>query len=235
MRILVTRPQPGAARTARALRERGHAPIVAPLLQIEILAEIDPDTGSWNAILLTSANALCGIGKFASRRELHDLPIFAIGDATAKTARDNGFTNVTSADGNVDDLVDLVASRLKPPARFLYVAGEERAGDLAGALRARNFEVDLVVVYRLVGAKLLPEPATAALGGDIDGVLHFSCQSAAAFINAARNSRLLEAALTRPVHFCMSEQVAAPLRAAGAANIRVAARPDEQGLLELCR
>ena len=134
----------------------------------------------------------------------------------------------------LNDLINLVASRLKPPARLLYVAGEERAGDLAGALRARNFEVDPVVAYRLVGAKLLPEPAAAALGGDIDGVLHFSRQSAAAFINAARNSRLLEAALTKPVHFCISEQVAAPLRAAGAANIRVATRPDEQGLLELC-
>jgi uroporphyrinogen-III synthase len=234
LRILVTRPQPSAADTAMALRARGHAPIVAPLLQIEIFAEIDPDTGAWDAILLTSANALCGIGKFASRRELRDLPIFTVGDATAKTARDNGFTNVNSADGNVDDLADLVGSRLKPPARLLYVAGEERARDLAGALRARNFEVDLAVVYRLVGAKLLPEPAAAALGSEIDGVLHFSRQSAAAFINAARNSRLLKAAMTKPVHFCMSEQVAAPLRAAGAANIRVAARPDEQGLLELC-
>jgi uroporphyrinogen-III synthase len=234
LQILVTRLQPGAAQTARALRERGHAPIVAPLLQIEVLSEIDPDTDSWDAILLTSANALCGIGKFAARRELRDLPIFAVGDATAKTARDNGFANVTSADGNVDDLAKLVAARLKPPARLLYAAGEERAGDLAGALRAKNFEVDLVVVYRVVGAKLLPEPAAAALGGDIDGVLHFSRQSAAAFINAARNSRLLEAALTKPVHFCLSENVAAPLRAAGAANIHVAARPDEQSLLELC-
>jgi uroporphyrinogen-III synthase len=234
LRILVTRPQPGAAQTARALRERGHEPIVAPLLQIEILAEIDPDAGSWNAILLTSANALHGIRKFASRREWRGVPIFAVGEATAKAARDKGFTNVTSADGNVDDLINLVASRLRPPARLLYAAGEERAGDLAGALRAQNFKVDLVAVYRLVGAKLLPEPAAVALCGEIDGVLHFSRQSAAALISAARNSRLLEAALTKPVHFCISEQVAEPLRAAGAANIRVATRLDEQGLLELC-
>jgi uroporphyrinogen-III synthase len=234
LRILVTRPQPSAAQTARALRERGHEPIVAPLLQIEILAEIDPDTGSWDAILLTSANTLCGIGKFASRRELRDLPIFAVGDTTAKTARDNGFTNVTSADGNVDDLADLVGSRLKPPARLLYLAGEERAGDLAGALRAKNFEVDLVVVYRFLTAQLLPQPAAEALAGEIDGVLHFSRASAETFLQAARSSKLLDAALTKPVHFCLSENVAAPLREAGAAQIRVAARPDEQGLLELC-
>jgi hypothetical protein len=36
------------------------------------------------------------------------------------------------------------------------------------------------------------------------------------------------------VHFCLSEQVAAPLRAAGAARIQVAAQPNESALLELC-
>ena len=101
-------------------------------------------------------------------------------------------------------------------------------------MRAKNFEVDLVVVYRFLTAQLLPQPAAEALAGEIDGVLHFSRASTETFLKAARNSKLLDAALTKPVHFCMSEQVAAPLRAAGAANIRVAAGPDEQGLLELC-
>ncbi|MEE7475054.1 uroporphyrinogen III synthase, partial [Methylobacterium hispanicum] len=32
MRIWVARPEPGAARTAARLRERGHLPLVAPVL-----------------------------------------------------------------------------------------------------------------------------------------------------------------------------------------------------------
>jgi uroporphyrinogen-III synthase len=234
VRILVTRPQPRAADTALALRARGHEPIVAPLSEIELLSDIDPKTGPWTAILLTSPNGLCGIASFAWDKKWHDIRVFAVGDVTAKAARDMGFVEVASAGGNVNNLVDLVTARLKPPARLLYLAGEERAGDLAGALRARNFEVDLVVVYRFLTAQFLPGPAAAALAGEIDAVLHFSRASAEDFLKAARSSNLLEAALTKPVHFCLSEQVAAPLREAGAARIQVAARPTQDALLELC-
>ena len=234
MRILVTRSQPNAAKTAAALRARGHEPIVAPLLEMELISEVDAKDGPWTAILLTSVNGLRGIGSFASDKKWHGIPVFAVGDMTAKAARDMGFADVTSAGGNADDLATLAAARLIPPARLLYLAGEERAGDLAGALRAKGFEIDLVVVYRLVVAHDLPDPAAAALAGEIDGVLHFSRHSATTFLDAARNSNLLDAALNKPVHFCLSEQVAMPLREAGAANIRVAARPNADALLELC-
>ena len=38
MRLLVTRPEPDAARTAEALRARGHEVLVAPLLRVETIA-----------------------------------------------------------------------------------------------------------------------------------------------------------------------------------------------------
>ncbi|MGO8923967.1 MAG: uroporphyrinogen-III synthase [Xanthobacteraceae bacterium] len=234
MRILVTRSQPRAADTALALRELGHEAIIAPLFEIELLSDVDPKTGPWTAILLTSANGLWGIASFAWDKKWQGIPVFAVGDVSAKAARDMGFVEVASAGGNVNDLANLVAARLQPPARLLYLAGEERAGDLAGALRSKNFEVDLVVVYRFLTAQFLPEPAAAALAGEIDAVLHFSRASAEDFLKAARNSNLLEAALTKPVHLCLSEQVAAPLREAGAARIQVAAQPTQDALLELC-
>ncbi len=234
MRILVTRPQPRAADTAAALRARGHDPIVAPLSEMQYLGDADPKDGPWDAILLTSANGLWGIVSFAHDKKWHGIPVFAVGDVTAKAARNMRFANVTSADGDVTALVNLVTARLRPPARLLYLAGEERAGDVAGALRRENFEVDMVVVYRFVTAQILPAPAAAALQGELEGVLHFSRASAENFLNAARNSDLLDAALNKPVHFCLSDQVAGPLREAGAAHIRVALRPTQEALLELC-
>jgi len=200
VRILVTRPQPGSMKTAVALKERGHEPITAPLFQMEILSKVDPDAGPWTAILLTSGNAIWGIANLAWRDGWRAMPVFAVGERTAKAARDEGFTEVTYASGNVNDLVDLIAARLKPPARLLYLAGQERSGDLAGALRAR----------------------------------HFSLHSAEAFVRAAGNAGLLAAALAKPVHYCLSDQVAEPLRRAGAAKLRIAARPDEDALLALC-
>jgi uroporphyrinogen-III synthase len=72
------------------------------------------------------------------------------------------------------------------------------------------------------------------LNSELDAVLHFSRASAKDFLKAAANSHLLEAALKKPVHFCLSEQVAAPLREAGAVRIQVAARPTQDALLALC-
>jgi uroporphyrinogen-III synthase len=234
VRILVTRPQPRADATALALRARGHEPIVTPLSEIELLSEVDVKSGPWDAILLTSANGLGGIASFARNSQRRGVPIFAVGDVTAKAARDMGFTQVTSARGNVNDLIKLVTARLKPPARLLYVAGAERSGDLAGALREQDFEVDLVVVYRLMPARVLPEAAAAALAAEnVDAVLHFSRAAAETFLNATRNSNLLAAALNKPIHLCMSEQVALPLRDAGAVRVQIAAQPNEEALLEV--
>lgn len=234
MRVLLTRPQAEAVRTAAALRARGHEPIVAPLLAIEILPDADFGAGPWTAILVTSANAVRALAEHGRREELHDVPAFTVGDRTAGAMRDAGFSNVTSADGNVSDLAKLVTARVKPPARLLYLAGEERAGDLAATLRAADFTVHAALVYRAVSSGHFRREAVEALMAGIDGVLHFSRRSAEAYVHAATRSDLRPAALTRPTHFCLSARIAEPLKDAGAVSIRIAARPDEAALLALC-
>ena len=232
MRFLITRSQPSAARTAIALRAHGHEPIIAPLFHIEIIAEADLSTGPWAAFLITSVNALWALANQTLRDEVRTVPVFTVGERTAQAIRGHGFTAVASADGNVTDLANLVAARLKPPARLLYLAAEVRAGDLAGTLRALGFVVDVVVAYRAVVADALPAKAAAALTGGIDGVLHFSRRSAETYVHAARNAGLLTSALN-PVHFCVSAQVAEPLIEAGAVDVRVATEPNEAAMLAL--
>ena len=230
MRLLITRPQPGAARTAAALRARGHEPIIAPLTWIETLSQADLSAGPWAAFLLTSVHALRGLA--THRAELRSVPVFTVGEATARGIRRRGFGTVISADGNVTDLANLVAARLQAPARLLYLAGEDRAGDLAGDLRALGFLVDMVVVYRAVAAERLPPEAMNALSAGIDGVLHYSRRSAEAYLDAARRSGVFARAI-EPAHICLSGQVAEPLVQAGASTIRVAPRPNEAALLGL--
>ncbi len=234
MRILLTRPEADAARTAETLRARGHEAIVAPLLAIEILPDAELGAGPWAAILVTSANAVRAIAGHKRRDQLRGIAVFAVGSHSAQDMRAAGFADVSSADGNVTDLANLVAARLTPGARLLYLAGEERSGDLAGLLRARDFAVDTALVYRAVVAADLPRHAVAALAAGIDGVFHFSRRSAEAYVNAARKAGLGEAALTKPVHFCLSARIAEPLVRAGAAKVRIAARPEEAALIALC-
>ena len=155
MRLLVTRPEADAERTATALRARGHTVVVAPLLRIEPVEDAEIGAGPYAAILVTSANA-AAIAKHRRFADLRSLPVFAVGGRSAEAMRAVGFADVTSADGDVRDLARLVGERVKSGTAFLYLAGADRAGDLAGRLSGRGFNVRTAVIYRAVAVAVLP-------------------------------------------------------------------------------
>src|SRR5436305_8404106 len=130
MRLLITRPEPDATRTAQTLRARGHEVLMAPLLFTQTLdAEF---AGPYGAVLMTSANAARAVAAHGRAGELRALPAYVVGSRTAKAAREAGFADVESANGALADLVRLVATRFggsRTPV--LYLAAEHRAGDLA--------------------------------------------------------------------------------------------------------
>jgi len=228
VRILVTRPN--GERTAAELRARGHEPVVAPLLRIEPIGDVDLG-GAWIAIVLTSANAARVVAAHPRFDELKALTVYAVGRRSAEAARESGFADVISADGDVTDLAGLVLERAGE-GTLLYLAAEDRVGDLAGELAGHGLAVHTAVIYRAVPVETLPDHARAAIAGWVDGVLHYSRRSAEAFIACARRAGVLDQALAC-VHYCLSAQVAEPLRQAGAAKIRTAPRPDEAALLDL--
>jgi uroporphyrinogen-III synthase len=230
MRLLITRPASEGARTAAALQSQGHETLLAPLLRIESLAA-DFGTGPWDGVIMTSANAARALSDHARRNELLPLKLFAVGRNTAHAARACGFGDVVSADGDVSDLLALLARSPGHAGRLLYLAGADRTVDLSAALAPVGMHVDTVAIYQAVAETRLPSEVEAAFAaGEIHGVLHFSPRTAAAFITAA--AQVAPAVLALP-HFCLSAAVAKPLQAAGARDLRVAARPDEAALLEL--
>lgn len=230
MRVVVTRPQADGARTAAALEARGHEVLLAPLMQVErMVADL---SGAWGGVIVTSANAPGALDE-AAKAALLGLPVYAVGQRSAEAARAAGFTDVVSADGDARDLARLIAQRQKPAtAPLLYLAGEDRAADLVSALAARGLTAELRVVYRAVTLPFPPELEAALAGDDVEAVLHFSRRSAQNYVAGAREAGIAEQALA-VVHYCLSEQVAEPLRAAGAGEVAVAPRPDEAALTAL--
>lgn len=233
MRLLVTRPEPDCECTAVRLRAHGHDAIVAPLLRIEFLSP-DFGPGPFAAVIVTSANAARALAVHPRRQELLRLAAYAVGRRSADAVREAGFQAVVSADGDVKDLIRLVGSRLAgTTAPLLYLAGRDRAEDLGAALGRYGLSVRTVTVYRAVMRSTLPPETRAALSsGGLDGVLHYSRRSAEAFVSAADASGVLTPALVLP-HYCLSADVAAPLAAAGARNVKIAARPEENALFQL--
>jgi uroporphyrinogen-III synthase len=228
MRLLVTRPEPDAARSADALRVRGHQVLVAPLLQTQMIAA--DFGGPFAAILMTSANAARAAAAHPCAAELTALPALTVGARGAEAARAAGFTNVVSAEGALADLVRLAAQRFTA-GRLLYLAGEDRAGNLARDLSAHGMAVETAVIYRAVARETLPDEIVDAIDR-LDGVLHYSRRSAETLLRLTERAGLHGAALNL-AHYCLSGEVAVPLRQAGARRLHIAAHPDETALFAL--
>ena len=120
--LVILRPEPGATATAKRATALGLTPVIHPLFAIEPLPWDAPDPTLFDALLLTSANALRFAGDAVTR--YRDLPIFAVGAATAQAARHAGFSQVTEGSGNAAD--SLHALGKSGYSRPLHLSGEDR-------------------------------------------------------------------------------------------------------------
>jgi len=229
LRALVTRPRAEAGNLAEALAARGIAALVEPLLDIHYQSGPAPDLARVQAILCTSANGVRALARVTDER---DVPLFAVGDASAVRAREEGFAKVESAGGTVTDLIRLARELLCPEGeRLLHVAGSVAAGDLAGELRALGFAVDRAVLYE---ARPAPRLSAAAVrefaAGSVDVALFFSPRTAAIFARLAERAGLADA-----MHGVTAISLSAAAEAAlGDLCFRarhIAERPDQAGLL----
>jgi uroporphyrinogen-III synthase len=199
MHLLVTRPGADAERTAQALRARGHKVTVAPALQFEAIADV-AFAGPFTAIAMTSANAARALMSHPQRAELTPLRVFTVGWHTAAAAQAAGFARIESADGGLPDLVRLIAASLRG-GRVLYLAADDRSGDLAGALAAYGIAVDTVVIYRMVTNPRLAQELSAAIDDRLDGVLHYSSAPAPPACSTPRSASPITACRARsPPH-----------------------------------
>lgn len=234
MRLLVTRPLPDAGRTAERLRELGHEAVVAPLLEIDLDPSAVPPLGGAQALIVTSRNALRALDARGLSDAERKRPLFAVGESTARMARETGFSSIHTGGGTAERLAPLIVSTCKPDAGpLIHLAGEKTAWDLKGALEAAKFTVAQPVVYRAVPANELPAPALEALAaGRLDGVMLMSPETAKIY------AALLAAHDIGPVsakmrHFCLSQAVAVELSPLPGAIPEVAAEPTQEALLAL--
>jgi uroporphyrinogen-III synthase len=229
MRVWVTRPEEDAAELAEALRAEGIEVLVEPLLRIVYVDGPPLDLAGVQALLATSAN---GIRAFTRRSEQRDVPVLAVGDATARAARAAGFTSVESASGDVGALADLARRRLHPArGPLLHVAATEVAGDLAATLAADGFGYRREVSYRARTADRLSDELAANLGrGAVDAVLVFSPRTGVTLVRLLQAAGLSTAA-RRAICFCLSHAVAAAIAPVAWREVVVAKQPTQAAMI----
>jgi uroporphyrinogen-III synthase len=233
MRLLVTRPEPDASRQAEKLRAMGHEPVLAPLLTIEMLPGVALRLDGAQAVIVTSRNVLRAVAARAELIEARDLPLYAVGDATARAAAELGFRQIVAGPGTGEQLADLITRELDPSnGALVHLAGGMLAFDMKSALEAKGFTIRQPVLYQAVPAEALPPEALALLrDGRLDGAIFMSPRTAAIFSTLAA----AEGAVTQvsQLHcYCLSQSVAEALGSLGAKAV-VAAHPREEELLAL--
>ncbi len=123
MKLLIIRPQPGADATARLARLAGIEPVISPLFEIQPLAWLAKNAAHYDALMLTSANAVRHAG--AALAALLPLPVYAVGEATANAARAAGFRVIFA--GGTDANALLVQAAVNGDARLLWLSGEHQS------------------------------------------------------------------------------------------------------------
>lgn len=229
MRVLITRPQPEADRTAALLAELGHEPVLAPMLVPEIILPGCIDLSDIAALAITSGRVPALLAAHPQAADFLKLPVFAVGDRSALAAGNAGFSQVTSAGGAVEDLAARIGQ--KPPAgTVLYLAAETRAGDLERLLADRGIQCQTLPAYRMEPVQTLPPAILDDLKHSrIDSIPVYSRRTAEAFKTALETNDLWP--LPKKVHVAaISALAAGPLSAH--IPVEIATRPTEADLLE---
>lgn len=230
MKMLVTRPEPDAQSTLARLQALDIEAIAAPVMTRQTLDAGLPPGEGFSAMVLTSANAIRALADRGMIERYRHLPVFAVGDRTARDATEMGFQRVSSAAGALQDLVNAMTIA-RVPGPIFHPTGRHQSGDLAKALAPLGVMVVTAKIYDMVAVEALPEAIMAELGTGIGAVLAYSRRSAEIFAGLAaglgreqrRNLGML----------CLSEAVAEPLLEARFSRIGLADLPDEDAMMSL--
>lgn len=216
--ILCIRPEPGLSDTIAKGRERRLDIVPCPLSVIESVRWTAPDPSAFDALLIGSANVFRHGGEELA--EMRALPVYAVGEATANTAREAGFPVAKTGRGGLQSVIDHAAVQ---PMRYLRLGGEERV-----PLSLPTWQsMEEIAVYRSKPLEL-PEDRARLLKNGACVLLH----SAAAARHFTHECKRLELDKTVFTLLALGPRIA---QAAGEgwAEIAIADTPTDDALLAL--
>lgn len=214
MKLLVIRPQPGADATAARIVNSGHEALLMPLFAVEPVTWEAPSAQDYDAILMTSANAVREAGPQLAA--FTHLPVYAVGKVTAAAAEKAGLHASRTGQSGADELLHDLRN-----CRLLWLAGEDHSKFSADP----SVEIDLRIVYR---SAALPVPHNfREITLEADHILLHSARAAERFASIV-DAQLLDRANISIA--ALSENIA--IEAGGDwKSLRIASHPTDAALL----
>ncbi|MFT8806196.1 MAG: uroporphyrinogen-III synthase [Acetobacter aceti] len=223
--VLVVRPEPGLTETCETLTRLGWR--CWGMESLVITPRVLPAQTGIAGVLITSSQSIHALSSCVT----HDIPVYAVGDATADRVKKLGFQTIVSASGDAAKLAGLVREQLSPSSdTLLLLSGEHQGLPLAETLRADGFHVRRRVAYSAEPAVALsPDVLSAVREGLIGTIMVFSAASARAFCSAVAATDCATDSLRA---IAISQNTMQELRKAGIQNILTARTPDMSAMLD---
>ena len=182
MHILLTRPLEDCSEMILKFKSLGHQVSHLPLLEINKVNYSEKSFLDFKGIIFTSANSV----KFLDLKQIDkNILCFCVGNATEKKARSAGFQKVISAEGNVENLKELILQNFNPKdGKLIYVSGETISIDLDQQLSNEGYNIERIINYRTSHNKKFDDKFTNELKQKIPDIVYvYSQNSASSFIN----------------------------------------------------
>lgn len=219
--VLITRPRDEAQAFADAVAALGFTPVIEPLLSVDLIhlkTNISAD-----AIVATSPQVF----KHDLSETWKGLPLFVMGQASRQLAQDQGFKNIFSADGEFAELSGLIKKNIPAGKEVLYLRGETIRHDLKASLS--EYLINEQIAYKTDACQNVS--LNGLQNGTIQIVTLFSPRSAALFNNLIVRANMADALRGIKV-LCLSAAVLESVKSLPWEQVRLAQRPDQQGMLD---
>jgi uroporphyrinogen-III synthase len=189
MHILFTRPLEDCHEMILKFQSLGHEVSHLPLINIEGLKYEPLNYSEFEGIIFTSANAV----KFLDIKNIDKkINCFCVGNATEKKARSSGFQNVFAAEGNVNNLKEIILQNFNSSeGKLLYVSGEIISSDLDQQLTTKGYNIKRIINYRAKPIEKFEQSFIDRLKLKIPEIVYvYSQNSAISFLNIIKNYQL---------------------------------------------
>ncbi|MBW8638501.1 uroporphyrinogen-III synthase [Hoeflea sp. WL0058] len=242
MRVLITRPEPGAARTADRLRSLGHEPVMLPLTRTvgrrDGLLRLDAQEAG--AFAATSGAAIRHWREVGIAPGRLQTTFYAVGTATGKVAMQAGFSAVRRGSADAAALASTIVADYR--SGRLPVTQSKPLVYLAGSTRKNTFEADLaaasvpfrtIEIYEIeIISHSTDYLQNVFVDDPVDAVLFYSTVAASCFFDVAAGAKF-DKALNNINYICMGSSILAAIPEAFIAQSAVAEQPDEPSLFQL--
>ena len=189
MHILFTRPLEDSHEIILKFQSLGHNVSHLPLIEIEGIKIDLVNFSDFKGIIFTSSNAI----KYLDIKNIDKkINCFCVGASTEKKARAVGFQNVFAAEGNIDNLKELILQNFdKKDGSLIYISGETVSTDLDQQLLNVGYNVKRIINYRTSHNKNLNEEFVKELKQKMPDIVYvYSQNSAASFLNYIKLQQL---------------------------------------------